>query len=131
MSQHHKKDKDTRQRKNVDKENSNSNSSSNKQQTKISNTTSPGQNTSSTSPSSSTAKASATNSVEKPNRKTNNGALSIMNVKQQQQMKPLNKQQKEKLKAEREALVLWRQPIKTLSYCSLEIVELVKTLVGK
>ncbi|KAM7350765.1 transport and Golgi organization 5 isoform 1-T2 [Cochliomyia hominivorax] len=121
MSQHHKKDKDTRQRKNVDKENS-----SNNKQTK---TTSP----STTSPtvaatSSSKSTTNTLNSVEKSKRPNNNGALSIMNMKQ---MKPLNKQQKEKLKAEREAIVLWRQPIKTLSYCSFEIVELVKTLVGK
>ncbi|XP_037819942.1 vacuole membrane protein 1 [Lucilia sericata] len=110
MSQHHhKKDKDTRQRKNVDKENSN-NKQQQQQQTKTSTST-------------------TNSSTQEKLRKTNNGALSIMNVKQQ--MKPLNKQQKEKLKAEREALVLWRQPIKTLSYCSLEIVELVKTLVGK
>lgn len=102
MSQHQKKDKETRQRKNVDKENSNN------KQTKA-------------------TSSLANNSVEKL-RKSNNGALSIMNVKQ---MKPLNKQQKEKLKAEREALLLWRQPIKTLSYCILEVIELVKTLAGK
>ncbi|KAI8116648.1 hypothetical protein FF38_04783 [Lucilia cuprina] len=116
MSQHHhKKDKDTRQRKNVDKENSNTKQQQQQQQqqTKTSNSTT----------------TTTNSSIQEKLRKTNNGALSIMNVKQQ--MKPLNKQQKEKLKAEREALVLWRQPIKTLSYCSLEIVELVKTLVGK
>ncbi|XP_065364451.1 vacuole membrane protein 1 [Calliphora vicina] len=121
MSQHHKKDKDTRQRKNVDKENSN-----NKTQTKTT-SSSAAKITTATTTAGGTS-ASANNNSQEKLRKTNNGALSIMNVKQ---MKPLNKQQKEKLKAEREALVLWRQPIKTLSYCNLELVELAKTLAGK
>lgn len=123
MSQHHKKDKETRQRRNVDKENSNNKQTKNT--TSIAATITP--ITPATATKLSGISSSGNSSEEKP-RKTNNGALPIMNVKQ---MKPLNKQQKEKLKSEREALVLWRQPIKTLSYCSLEVIEIVKTLNGK
>lgn len=115
MSQHHKKEKDTRQRKNVDKENSN-----NKNNT--------------TTKTNSAKTSSGTNSTAAGAdkiRKTNNGALSTTATLNMKQMKPLSKQQKEKLKAEREALVIWRQPVKTLSYCSLEVVELVKTLARK
>lgn len=122
MSQHHKKDKDTRQRKNVE-------NSSNNKQTKTTSTTG-----SSVNNKAAKTTTSATNNLlekQQQHNKTKNGIVSpsstvtVMNTKQ---MKPLNKQQKEKLKAEREALVLWRQPINTISYCSLEVVELVKTL---
>ncbi|XP_075154879.1 transport and Golgi organization 5 [Haematobia irritans] len=124
MSQHPKKDKETnnaRQRKNVE--------NSHKQKTSNQSSSS---NSSLTYPNSSTKKESPTKSktLEKQppqhqhTKKVNNGNLPL-NMKQ---TKPLSKQQKEKLKAEREALVLWRHPIKTLSYCSLEIIELVKTL---
>ena len=125
MSQH-KKDKDTRQRKNVDKENTNSNNNKNKNNsTKTNSAKTSGTNSSLNSASASVGGAGA----DKLKKTANNGALSAMN--QKQQMKPLSKQQKEKLKAEREAIVIWRQPIKTLSYCSLEAIELVKTLAGK
>ncbi|XP_061391626.1 vacuole membrane protein 1 [Musca vetustissima] len=118
MSQHSKKDKDTRQRKNVD-------NNSHKQKNA-------GSNNSSSSNSSTTSNSAKTPSNKQKQqqqqqhpKKVNNGNLPL-------NMKPTNnknnKQLKEKLKAEREALVLWRHPIQTLSYCSLEIIELVKTL---
>uniref|UniRef100_A0A1A9WRE3 Uncharacterized protein n=1 Tax=Glossina brevipalpis TaxID=37001 RepID=A0A1A9WRE3_9MUSC len=39
-----------------------------------------------------------------------------------------NKQQKDRERVERAGLVLWRRPMPTLTYCSLEIIELIKTL---
>lgn len=127
MSQQHKKDKETRQRKNVDKENTNSNNNNNKNKSNSTKTNSA--KTSGTNSSLNSASAAVGAGADKVKKTANNGALSTMN--QKQQMKPLSKQQKEKLKAEREAIVIWRKPIKTLSYCSLETIELVKTLAGK
>uniref|UniRef100_A0A1I8P765 Vacuole membrane protein 1 n=1 Tax=Stomoxys calcitrans TaxID=35570 RepID=A0A1I8P765_STOCA len=133
MSQHTKKDKEAnnaRQRKNVEnshKQKTFNNSSLSPTSNKSSKKESPTATKSKTPPSTSTSSSSsASNSADKQqhHKKVNNGNLAL-NMKQ---TKPLNKQQKEKLKAEREALVLWRHPIKTLSYCSLEIIELVKTL---
>ncbi|XP_073834941.1 transport and Golgi organization 5 [Musca autumnalis] len=124
MSQHSKKDKDARQRKNVDnshKQKNNSNNSS----SSTSNTSSP------TSTSNSTKKEKTpTNKHQQQQhpKKVNNGNLPLATTNMKQQTKKDNKQLKEKLRAEREALVLWRHPIQTLSYCSLEIIELVMTL---
>uniref|UniRef100_T1PF21 SNARE associated Golgi protein n=1 Tax=Musca domestica TaxID=7370 RepID=T1PF21_MUSDO len=121
MSQHSKKDKDTRQRKNVD--------NSHKQKTGNNNSTS--SSSSATSNSNSAKKETPTKKQQQQHqqqqhpKKVNNGNLPL-SMKQTKNNN--NKQLKEKLKAEREALVLWRHPIQTLSYCSLEIVELVKTL---
>ncbi|XP_005187646.2 vacuole membrane protein 1 [Musca domestica] len=117
MSQHSKKDKDTRQRKNVD--------NSHKQKTGNNNSTS--SSSSATSNSNSAKKETPTKKQQQQQhpKKVNNGNLPL-SMKQTKNNN--NKQLKEKLKAEREALVLWRHPIQTLSYCSLEIVELVKTL---
>ncbi|XP_058979146.1 vacuole membrane protein 1-like [Musca domestica] len=122
MSQHSKKDKDTRQRKNVD--------NSHKQKTGNNNSTS---SSSSATSNSNSAKKETPTKKHQPQqhqqqqhpKKVNNGNLPL-SMKQTKNNN--NKQLKEKLKAEREALVLWRHPIQTLSYCSLEIVELVKTL---